>query len=83
MTASHLQGAVFCLWGKSAMNITVNGRNESISSDSIMAYIREKGMNPKALVVELNGQVVVADRWDQTPLCEGDRLELLSFVGGG
>jgi sulfur carrier protein len=40
-------------------------------------------MSPKALVVELNGQVVVADRWDQTPLCEGDRLELLSFVGGG
>ena len=65
------------------MNITVNGRNESISSDSITAYIREKGMSPKALVVELNGQVVVADRWDQTPLCEGDQLELLSFVGGG
>ncbi len=65
------------------MNITVNGKNESISSGSITAYIREKGINPKALVVELNGQVVVADRWDQTLFSEGDQLELLSFVGGG
>jgi sulfur carrier protein len=65
------------------MNITVNGLMQSISSDSIAAYIRDKGMNPKALVVELNGQVVAADRWDQTPLCDGDQLELLSFVGGG
>ncbi len=65
------------------MNIIVNGKNESISSDTIRNYIHEKGMNPKALVVELNGQVVIADRWDQTRLCEGDQLELLSFVGGG
>jgi thiamine biosynthesis protein ThiS len=69
--------------GNRAMDITVNGKNESISADTIAAYIRAKGMNPKALVVELNGQVIVSDRWGQTPLCEGDQLELLSFVGGG
>ena len=65
------------------MNITVNGKKEIVLTDTIAAYIRDKGINPKALVVEHNGQVVVSDRWDQTPLGEGDRLELLSFVGGG
>lgn len=65
------------------MNITVNGKTESVSTDTIATYIRDKGMNPKSLVVEHNGQVVGSDHWDQTPLREGDQLELLSFVGGG
>ena len=65
------------------MNITVNGKNESVSTDTIAIYIRNKGLNPNALVVEHNGQVVGSDLWDQTLLREGDQLELLSFVGGG
>jgi sulfur carrier protein len=65
------------------MNIIVNGKPESVASESIAAYIRTKGMNPKALVVEHNGRVIAQEQWDRTPLCQGDRLELLSFVGGG
>jgi len=65
------------------MIITVNGKNESVSTDTIGTYIRDKGINPKALVVEHNGQVIGSDRWNKIPLCEGDQLELLSFVGGG
>ena len=65
------------------MEITVNGKLESISSDNIAAYIRAKEMNPKALVVEHNGRVIPQAQWDQTSLSQGDRLELLSFVGGG
>ncbi len=65
------------------MNITVNGKSECVSTDTIATYIRDKGMNPKSLVVEHNSQVVGSDRWDQTPLRAGDQLELLSFVGGG
>jgi thiamine biosynthesis protein ThiS len=40
-------------------------------------------MNAKVMVVEHNGRVIAQDQWDRTPLCQGDRLELLSFVGGG
>jgi sulfur carrier protein len=65
------------------MEITVNGERENVSSDSIAAYILAKGMNPKALVVEYNGRVIAQEKWGSTPLCQGDRLELLSFVGGG
>lgn len=65
------------------MNIIVNGANETISTESIAAYVEEKGLEPKTLVVEHNGRVIVSDQWGTTPLCEGDQLELLSFVGGG
>jgi len=64
------------------MNITVNGKRETISAKSIAAYVEEKGLAPKTLVVEHNGQVIMADQWADTPLNEGDQLELLSFVGG-
>ena len=65
------------------MNVTVNGKPETISAGNIAAYVEEKGLAPKTLVVEHNGQVVMSDRWPETLLSEGDRLELLSFVGGG
>jgi sulfur carrier protein len=65
------------------MEITVNGKLEKVSSVNIAAYIRAKDMNPEALVVEHNGRVIPQEKWDQTSLRQGDRLELLSFVGGG
>jgi sulfur carrier protein len=73
----------FSFWRPGAMEITVNGKLENVSSDSIAAYILAKGVNPKALVVEHNGRVIAQEKWDRTPLCQGDHLELLSFVGGG
>ena len=65
------------------MDIIVNGKPESVTAESIAAYVHAKGMDPKALVVEHNGSVIVQEQWDRTPLSQGDRLELLSFVGGG
>ena len=65
------------------MEITVNGKIEAIAAGDIAAYIRDKGLEPGTLVVEHNGRVVASDKWAHTPLRQGDRLELLSFVGGG
>jgi sulfur carrier protein len=65
------------------MEITVNGKMERAAADTIAAYIRDQGLNPKTLVVEYNGKVIPSQQWADTRLCAGDRLELLSFVGGG
>ena len=35
------------------------------------------------LAVELNGSIVSRAEWANTPLAEGDRLEIVHFVGGG
>lgn len=66
-----------------SINIIVNGKNEKISTESIAAYVSDKGLEPKTLVVEHNGRVIVSSRWETTPLRDGDQLELLNFVGGG
>lgn len=65
------------------MEITVNGVAENCRTGSIARLIEDRGLPPAALVVELNGEVIRQERWSQVQLREGDRLELLHFVGGG
>jgi thiamine biosynthesis protein ThiS len=40
-------------------------------------------MKPDRVAVELNRDIVPRDRWAATLLKEGDRLEVVHFVGGG
>ena len=65
------------------MNITINGKPETIEPCSIERLVHQKGLNSESLVVELNMQIIKQDQWPQTQLNDGDTLELLSFVGGG
>ena len=65
------------------MIITVNGKTESISSNTILDYITGKKIKPESLVVEYNFSILKKDLWSTTVLKENDTLELLSFVGGG
>jgi len=41
------------------------------------------GMKADRVAVELNREIVPRDRWASTYLTEGDRLEVVHFVGGG
>jgi sulfur carrier protein len=40
-------------------------------------------MKADRLAVELNHELVPRDRWGATELSEGDKLEIVHFVGGG
>ena len=40
-------------------------------------------MKADRVAVELNRDIVPRDRWAETALNEGDRLEIVHFVGGG
>jgi thiamine biosynthesis protein ThiS len=40
-------------------------------------------MKPDRVAVELNRDIVPRDRWQETLLKDGDRLEIVHFVGGG
>ena len=40
-------------------------------------------MKADRVAVELNRDIVPRDRWAETELNEGDRLEIVHFVGGG
>jgi sulfur carrier protein len=40
-------------------------------------------MKADRVAVEVNREVVPRNRWAETPLRDGDRLEIVHFVGGG
>lgn len=65
------------------MNIFVNGTQECIEPCTLAQLIAWKKLNAGALVVELNQQIIKQEFWQTTELQDGDRLEMLSFVGGG
>ncbi len=65
------------------MQIVVNGEKEIGLPCTIAELVARKGLAPGALVVELNQKIVKQEQWQAIQLKENDRLELLSFVGGG
>jgi len=65
------------------VEIIVNGVTETVPPCTIAELAVAKGLATGALVVELNQQIIKQEQWPSTRLEAGDRLELLSFVGGG
>jgi len=67
-----------------AMLITLNGRNESLESEKTVAELLHKlALAPIRVAVEVNEDLVPRRAFDSTALREGDRVEIVTFVGGG
>jgi thiamine biosynthesis protein ThiS len=45
--------------------------------------LRELGLKADRVAVELNREIAARGSWDSTQLKDGDRLEIVQFVGGG
>ena len=65
------------------MKLTINGEPQISSAETLGALIKTLGMKPDRVAIELNREIVPRDQWPQTPLHDGDRLEIVHFVGGG
>lgn len=65
------------------MKITLNGSVVETDGTDLSALVRERGLDASSLVIEHNFEVVQQARWAETPVREGDTVELLAFVGGG
>lgn len=65
------------------MNLTINGENRSIAAENLDALVNFLGMKSDRVAIELNREIVPRERWVDTVLSEGDRLEIVHFVGGG
>lgn len=69
-----------------AMKLQINGEDktfESASPFTLAALVEALGMKPDRVAVELNRDIVPRDLWAQTILNDGDKLEMVHFVGGG
>ena len=66
------------------MKILVNGESEELPDDATVGALVEKfKLTPKRVAVEVNREIVPRTNYDDTPLQEGDRVEVVTFVGGG
>jgi sulfur carrier protein len=69
------------------MKLHINGEERDFSGSSapftLAALVESLGMKSDRVAVELNRDIVPRDRWIETQLNEGDRLEIVHFVGGG
>jgi thiamine biosynthesis protein ThiS len=66
------------------MKLQINGEGLDFASPlSLSSLVEQLGMKPERVAVELNGNIVPREKWAGTILCEGDRVEIVQFVGGG
>jgi sulfur carrier protein len=64
--------------------LIINGENREVEDVSSVAdLLAQFKLEHKILVVELNRDIVERTDYESSPLREGDRLEIVHFVGGG
>lgn len=65
-------------------DIVLNGEPRSIAAGtSILALLGELGLDPRQVAVEKNLEIVPRADYATTRLVAGDKLEVVTFVGGG
>ena len=66
------------------MNIIINGKSKSfIDNISLLMILKELSLEGKVMAAAVNMEIIKQDNWNKYKLKDGDRLELLDFVGGG
>jgi thiamine biosynthesis protein ThiS len=66
------------------LRIEVNGEPRDVLAPiTIGELIQHLTLAPERLAIELNQEVVRRADWQQIALKEGDRVEIVHFVGGG
>lgn len=86
MTRRRSDAGSFSLWCLfvPTLNIIVNDDKRAVPQGcSIAALLELLGLKPRFLAVELNRQVVPRSEHHQTLLSDGDRIEIVTLVGGG
>jgi sulfur carrier protein len=66
------------------IEIQVNGEGRQCREQTRLPdLLVELGMNPRLVAVEYNGEILHRQFWEETEVQEGDRLEIVTIVGGG
>lgn len=66
------------------INIQVNGETQSCDAELLLPdLLVQLELNPRLIAVEYNGEILHRQYWDNTKMQSGDRLEIVTIVGGG
>jgi thiazole synthase len=66
------------------MRVVINGENREISASlSVAALLRDLGLDARKIALEHNLEIVPRSAYGETMVADGDRLEIVHFIGGG
>ena len=66
------------------VHVEINGRRQAVpAGQTVRGLLDGLGLDSRLVVVELNRQVVRSTEHDDVELTDGDRIEVVNFVGGG
>ena len=66
------------------MTLQINGQPREFPDGlTVASLVAHLGMKGDRVAVEVNLDIVPRGSWDATPLKDGDKLEIVHFVGGG
>src|SRR5258707_8192721 len=67
-----------------SLNVIVNGEPKSFDrSLSVRGMLAALGLDPKKIAVERNLEIVPRSTYDAVPVADGDKFEIVHFIGGG
>ncbi|MCZ2149620.1 MAG: sulfur carrier protein ThiS [Bryobacterales bacterium] len=66
------------------MEILVNGQPRTAAEENtLLDLLRSLSIDPSRVAIELNGEIVKKEEWQETRLTPGAQIEIVHFVGGG
>jgi len=66
------------------MNLTINGEARMLDgAPNVAALVARLGLDGRKVAVERNLEIVPRSAYERTALEDGDRIEIVHFIGGG
>jgi len=66
------------------MQITLNGKITNIEKNVKISYLLKKyNIDPNMVAIEINLEILPVSQYEEREIKEGDKIELVEFVGGG
>jgi sulfur carrier protein len=66
------------------ISVRVNGKAVELPGPTpLLDYVRQLGVDPRAIAVEVNGEILQREAYGGRTLVEGDAVEIVRMVGGG
>jgi len=66
------------------MRLSINGEEKNIEEVSnITSLIDKFKLNINKVAIEVNLAIIPKSLYEQTILCDGDKIEIVGFIGGG
>lgn len=66
------------------MKLIINGESREFEENKTLeGVLKELSLDGKVMAAAVNMEIVKQDAWNEYSLKDGDKLELLDFVGGG